>query len=326
MKPELSIIVPVYNSEKYLERCIQSIIDQTYLDFELLLVDDGSSDASVDICRHFEEIDSRVKVITQKNSGVSSARNTGLDNAKGTYIGFIDSDDYIEKDFYEILYTNLINEKADMSIIGAYDVYANKKPKKKEQKYMVLDQEKATALILEGNLVSVHPWSKLCKREIFEGLRYPVGKIHEDSYIIIELLLRCQKIVVDTTQKYHYYHRVGSITSTTFAEKDLSFIDAWEKNYILIIENLPKLRNLAIQRVCWANFLMLDKIMVSDNEKSFKQTQDIINYLKSNKQFILQAKSFTRNRKISLIALLISPAIYKKFAKVQENRITSKNS
>lgn len=326
MKPELSIIVPIYNAEKYLERCIQSIIDQTYSNFELLLVDDGSSDTSIEICRQFEKADSRVKVITQKNAGVSAARNTGLDNAKGVYIGFIDSDDYIEKDFYEILYTHLVNEQADMSVIGAYDIYANKKPKKKEQKYLVLDQERATELILEGNLVSVHPWSKLCKRELFDGLRYPVGKIHEDSYVIIELLLRCQKIVVDTIQKYHYYHRVGSITSTTFAEKDLSFIDAWEKNYVLIVENLPNLKNLAVQRVCWANFLMLDKIMVSDNEKNFSQTQEIINYLKKHSRFILQAKSFTRNRKISLIALLISPSLYKKFAKAQENRVTSKNS
>ena len=130
----ISIIVPIYNVEKYLKKCIDSIINQTYKNLEIILVDDGSPDNCGKICDEYAKKDNRIKVIHKENGGVSSARNVGVENATGEYIGFVDSDDYIEKDMYEVLINNLKKENADISIISNYEVYKNKiiENKKKE--------------------------------------------------------------------------------------------------------------------------------------------------------------------------------------------------
>ena len=120
--PKISIIVPVYNVEKYLEKCVRSILAQTFTDFELILVDDGSPDSSGAMCDQFAEQDQRVKVIHKENGGLSDARNAGIEIATGEYLGFVDSDDYIADDMYELLYTNIVKD-ADLSICGIYDVY-----------------------------------------------------------------------------------------------------------------------------------------------------------------------------------------------------------
>lgn len=124
--PKISIIVPVYNVEKYLEKCVRSILAQTFTDFELILVDDGSPDSSGAMCDQFAEQDQRVKVIHKENGGLSDARNAGIEIATGEYLGFVDSDDYIADDMYELLYTNIVKEDADLSICGIYDVYEGK--------------------------------------------------------------------------------------------------------------------------------------------------------------------------------------------------------
>lgn len=138
--PKISIIVPVYNVEKYLEKCVRSILAQTFTDFELILVDDGSPDSSGAMCDQFAEQDQRVKVIHKENGGLSDARNAGIEIATGEYLGFVDSDDYIADDMYELLYTNIVKEDADLSICGIYDVYEGKEPVEKQQQYIVLDK------------------------------------------------------------------------------------------------------------------------------------------------------------------------------------------
>lgn len=158
--PKISIIVPVYNVEKYLEKCVRSILAQTFTDFELILVDDGSPDSSGAMCDQFAKQDERVKVIHKENGGLSDARNAGIEIATGEYLGFIDSDDYIADDMYELLYTNIVKEDADLSICGIYDVYEGKEPVEKQQQYIVLDKVAAMKMILEAKVVSVHAVNK----------------------------------------------------------------------------------------------------------------------------------------------------------------------
>ncbi|HDT8053597.1 TPA: glycosyltransferase, partial [Enterococcus faecalis] len=150
--PKISIIVPVYNVEKYLEKCVRSILAQTFTDFELILVDDGSPDSSGAMCDQFAEQDQRVKVIHKENGGLSDARNAGIEIATGEYLGFVDSDDYIADDMYELLYTNIVKEDADLSICGIYDVYEGKEPVEKQQQYIVLDKVAAMKMILEAKV------------------------------------------------------------------------------------------------------------------------------------------------------------------------------
>lgn len=322
---EISIIVPVYNVEKYLEKCVDSILNQTFKDFELILVDDGSPDNSGLICDQYAEKDSRVKVIHKENGGLSSARNAGIDIARGKYLGFIDSDDYIAEDMYELLYNNIIREKADLSICGIYHVYEGKKLEKKSEKYMVLNRDEAMVLIFHGNQISDHAVNKLYSKTIFADLRYPIGRYHEDSFTIVGILDQCEKVVVDTRQKYYYYHRDDSITSQTFSKKHLEYITAWKQNEQVVFGRSKEIDEAAHQRVCFANFLVLDKIVNSNMEKVVPETKDIVKFLKSNYAFIMKNSIFTKNRKIALNMLMVNITLYKVLSKIQTSIINKKN-
>ena len=239
---EISIIVPVYKVEKYLKKCVDSILAQTFSDFELILVDDGSPDNSGRICDDYAKKDARVRVVHKQNGGLSSARNAGIEVAKGKYLGFVDSDDYIAEDMYELLYKAIIKEEADLSICGIYDVYEGKDPIIKPTIKKTVTAEEALLLILQGNIISVHAVNKLYKRELFSTIRYPEGKYHEDSFIIVDLLNQCHKVAIDSEQKYYYYHRLGSINTESFSEKQFEFIEAWENNEIKLKDRSQEIK------------------------------------------------------------------------------------
>ncbi|WP_430854679.1 glycosyltransferase family 2 protein [Enterococcus faecalis] len=317
--PKISIIVPVYNVEKYLEKCVRSILAQTFTDFELILVDDGSPDSSGAMCDQFAKQDERVKVIHKENGGLSDARNAGIEIATGEYLGFIDSDDYIADDMYELLYTNIVKEDADLSICGIYDVYEGKEPVEKQQQYIVLDKVAAMKMILEAKVVSVHAMNKLYKKEIFEDIRYPVGMITEDGAVILSILEHTEKIVIDTQQKYYYFHRANSISTNLFSKKDLDTINVWKENEKYILDRYPELSNVVHTRVCWANFIVLDKMVTSQLTEEEKIIQkEVISFLRKNFLFIMKNKYFTKARKIAMCALQFSKCAYSCFPKLQE--------
>ncbi|NTJ52570.1 glycosyltransferase [Enterococcus faecium] len=307
---EISIIVPVYKVEPYLRKCVDSILAQTFTDFEVILVDDGSPDNSGKICDEYASKDSRVRVIHKKNGGLSSARNAGIDVARGKYLGFVDSDDYIEKDMYELLYDNIVKEQADLSICGIYDVYEGKKPVNKPTIKKTVTATEGLLLILHGNIISVHAVNKLYKRELFSTLRYPEGKYHEDSFVIVDLLDRCKKIAIDSKQKYYYYHRLDSINTETFSAKQFEFIEAWVINENKLRGRGKKIEEAAHQRVCFANFLVLDKI-VTAKATNLPETKKIVHYLRNNFLFIMRNRIFTKSRKLSMLLLLFSIHLYK---------------
>ncbi|MDT2638331.1 glycosyltransferase family 2 protein [Enterococcus dongliensis] len=314
---EISIIVPVYNVEKYLKKCVDSILNQTFKDFELILVDDGSPDSSGAICDQYAEKDSRVKVIHKKNGGLSDARNAGIEVAKGKYLGFIDSDDYIAEDMYELLHNNIVRENADLSICGIYDVYQERQAIKKERIKRTVTSLEAMVLIFEGNNISVHAVNKLYKRKVFSGIRYPMGKYHEDSFIIVEILDKCKTVVIDSIQKYYYVHRAESINTEKFSNRQFDFIEAWELNENKVLGRSRKLDIAAHQRVCFANFLVLDKIIKNNVSDEVTETKKIISYLRRNYFFILKNHVFTTKRKISMTLLMFSLHLYKILSRIQ---------
>ena len=197
--PKISIIVPVYNVEKYLEKCIDSILNQSFRDFELILVDDGSTDNSGYVCDRYKDQDNRIIVIHKENGGVSSARNRGLDIARGDFIGFMDSDDFIHKDMYKILYDNLIKNEADLAICKAQNVYQDETIKLnnivEDFPVKVLTSKDALKKLYNIRTTFVYAWNKLYKRELFEELRYPENKIYEDEWLSPKLLYKSSKIV-----------------------------------------------------------------------------------------------------------------------------------
>lgn len=234
MYPLISIIVPIYKVDKYLEKCIETIINQTYKNLEIILVDDGSPDNCPQICDEYAKKDKRIVVIHQKNGGLSSARNAGLDIAKGEFIGFVDSDDYIENDMYETLFTAIKENNAQISICRFHIVNENGeflhdtiKTDIKEE-ITILDKYEAMKEMLIDKNIRGYVWTKLFKKECFETLRFPEGKNYEDIAISIKCFENTDKIVYINKKKYYYLQRETSIDHN-LSEKNLS--DAIEMSY-----------------------------------------------------------------------------------------------
>jgi glycosyltransferase involved in cell wall biosynthesis len=233
MKNKISIIVPVYNVEAYLDECINSLVNQTYTNLEIILVDDGSPDRCPQMCDFWAHKDSRVKVIHQKNGGLSSARNAGLEIAEGDYIGFVDSDDYIAPDMYQVMVRALEGSTKKIACCSPYIVteqgeliWEGKYPSRKE---MDVEQALDEVFLMRAE-VSV--WSKLYNRAIFEDIRFPVGETNEDFPLLIPTIAKANGMVHVQRCLYYYRQRVGSITKQPLPS---------EKNFHLVYKNLRKI-------------------------------------------------------------------------------------
>ena len=232
MEDLISVIVPIYNVEKYLNNCIDSIISQSYKNLEIILVDDGSNDSSSGICDEYASLDSRVIVIHKNNEGLSSARNLGLDIAKGNLICFIDGDDYIEPTMIEKLFDNMINCNSDMSICDFYyDKYGIKKKTdvQRDSKELVFERkDKFSCLHNDLGNLTVRAWGKLYKKELFDNVRYPDGKIFEDSNIICDLLDKAKAISYLLEPLCNYVYREDSIVNS-FSVNHFDKIDSFNR-------------------------------------------------------------------------------------------------
>lgn len=211
----ISVIVPVYNMEQYLDRCVQSILHQTYSNLEIILVDDGSVDKSPAMCDDYAQKDGRVKVVHKKNGGLSDARNAGLRIATGSYIGYVDSDDWIEPDMYESMYLACERENADLVVCRYKEVYKNKTIDKSSEDCVVLSQEDILNIYLCGHdqyQIYNSVWSKLFKRQLVEDMDFPVGHNSEDIMYTTKAFCRLTKAVYIDRALYNYVlDRDGSI-------------------------------------------------------------------------------------------------------------------
>lgn len=320
----ISIIVPVYNVEKYLEKCVNSIINQTYSNLEIILVNDGSTDNSGKLCDNLATKDPRIVVYHKENGGVSSARNLGLDKAKGEFIGFIDSDDYIDPDMYEFLYKELKKNNVDISMCGLYHVYADKKDSQVDSaEYYVMDSEQAIKMVLDSKITSVTPVNKLYSKWLFEQIRYDISiKSAEDALIMIKLLDKCNLISVTTERKYYYFHRGNSLTTSPFSKTTLDVINVYQQNLELVKEKYPNIIDSAKRRVFWSYFYVLDSLCISSVRKDYDVLfSKLLSELKSNIMFILTSPNFTFKRKILFLSLLVSENLYKNIILKLKNRV-----
>ena len=313
MGEKISVIVPVYNVEQYLERCVDSIINQTYTNLEIILVNDGSTDNSGKLCDELAKKDERIRVIHKENGGLSDARNRGIDESESDLVGFIDSDDYIDSDMYEVLLKNLNDTDADLSMCALYDVYNNTPEAQVTNKEIwKLSSEQAIKMVMEAKILSVTAVNKLYRKSLFTDLKFEVGKIAEDAFIMIKLLDKCEKIVATNEKKYYYVHRENSITTQKFSTKFLNVIEAYEQNSNIILEKYPKLKDVAQTRMNWAYFYVLDRLLLDDNYNDKELENKLISYLKNHRKDILNDPLFTKGRKIGFIALLLSRNLYRK--------------
>lgn len=245
MNPKLiSIIVPVYNVEKYLENCIDSILKQTYTNFEVILIDDGSTDTSGEICDKYVEKDKRIQVIHSKNGGISKVRNKGIELAKGDYISFIDSDDIVSPKFLEILFTTINESQADISICGFESFYYNEPNLMQEQnieKSYTYTKNTAMKALLEDEIITNHLWNKLYKRELWTGITFPDGKKFEDVSVMYKIFEKCQKIEYNPITLYYYRRRSDSILGNVNEEMLKDYIDVIQDRNIYLKEHYKTL-------------------------------------------------------------------------------------
>lgn len=235
---EISVIVPVYNVEAYLSRCINSILAQTYGDFELILVDDGSTDNSGKICDDFALSDPKIQVIHKENGGQSSARNVGLDVCTGKYIAFVDSDDFIAPNMLENLRMLVEKENADIAECSMTRVFDSAPPQNltETDDYMVTAGPETIPMLYKDCLPgSPAPCNKLYRRNLFYNLRFEEGRIYEDTLIVPFIYYRAKKVVRTPNCYYFYYQRQGSTTRSPYSIKklDLLFVEAKLLNFYI---------------------------------------------------------------------------------------------
>ena len=242
--PLISIIVPIYKVELYMDECIESIVNQTYKKIEIILVDDGSPDNCPKKCDEWAKRDSRIRVIHKKNGGLSDARNIGIKNANGNYITFVDGDDIINRKMIEILYNNMIDEDADVSVCQFYN-FIHKKDQinakeeiRNNEVCVFFGNEKFNNLYNEKFINTTAAWAKIYKKKIFDNIKFPNGKLHEDVWIAHYILDAAQKIIYTSAKLYYYRHREFSITAT-FSEKRLDELNAYKDRMLFFHNNYP---------------------------------------------------------------------------------------
>lgn len=243
--PLISVIVPVYNVESYLPRCVDSLLTQTYENLEIILVDDGSQDASGSICDRYAGKDARIRVIHKENGGLSSARNAGLDAASGEYIGFVDSDDWMEPDAYAVMLGLMEKYDAQLVCAGRYDVNAATGQSTvglcPVQEECISGEALAGRIFLFDNCDS-SACDKLYRRELLDGLRYPEGRVCEDMPVTYRVALRAERVVMCDKPVYNYFHRAGSITqSIEITEKTFHYSQNTQEIYPYIQKNYPNI-------------------------------------------------------------------------------------
>jgi glycosyltransferase involved in cell wall biosynthesis len=247
---KISVIIPVYNVKEYLARCIDSVISQTFYNTEIILVDDGSTDGSGEICDTYQKEDKRIKVIHKKNGGLSDARNTGLDNATGQFVTLLDSDDWIELNMLETLYNALMEYDAEISECAVNEVFLDKiEPGTQNlEKAVAGDNLFVLEELAKWKTFKTMACAKLYKMSLFDGTYYPCGRMHEDEFVTYKLFYKSKKSVYVDKALYNYDRtRENSITGK-FKEKNLDVCDAYKERLNFYMENhldklIPEMEN-----------------------------------------------------------------------------------
>lgn len=340
--PVISVIVPVYNVAKILERCVASIRKQIYPNLEIILVDDGSTDMSGTFCDVFAKQDRRIKVIHQTNQGLSAARNAGLKIATGKWVTFVDSDDTIHPEMIDLLHRLCYQNKTKMSICGFYEVKTDGEgsldsattPREK-----VLDTMSCLKAMLCEEGFSMSAWGKLYARELFDLVEYPVHRLYEDVGTTYKLVLQCDQIAISSAKLYNYYQTPGSITQQSFSLRKMDLIDLTDQmcNDILdwgktrsqadreLLDNLTKKRRMHARFSILRQIVMLDQTKSSAahqgtkaptapnlDSKSLKRTENsVVKYLRKHKRDILSNPLATRRDKLAMRSLLLGKPIFR---------------
>ena len=311
MRELVSVIVPVYNVEKYLKRCLESIINQTYRELEIILVDDGSKDESGKICEQYGKIDKRIKIIHKENGGLSSARNVGLADAKGKYISFVDSDDWIAKDMYEYMVGLIEKNEAEAVQCNFIQTNGSKVIINEPEDIHIYTNKDICQFYMEFSTKtgSYSVWKFLYKKEVLKDIKFREGKINEDIDYNYKVLARCKKIIVSNQVKYFYYQEGISLSTGGLKKRDFDLYDAAEALYQLAgNEKYGTISKLAAVKKARTPLSLLCKIAyygIDDDINKKELVKKLRLELKQNIVILMQSP-IPMSRKILAISFLIN--------------------
>jgi glycosyltransferase involved in cell wall biosynthesis len=312
--PLVSIIVPIYKVEPYLRRCLDSIVNQTYTNLEIILVDDGSPDGCPQICDEYAAKDERIVVIHKKNGGLSDARNAGLDICKGEYISFVDSDDWVEEQYVEILFDLLTKENADIAICS-YNSFTNEIELPQfflngDIKYVCWDShETLTRLCAEDTPGLMAIWGKLFKRKLFDNIRFPKGKLYEDAYVNYKLYSLADKIFYINLILCHYRVRKDSIMGKTTGS--VFDIEPLIERYTFLKEHNEEAANFCVEKLCWT-ILFITSLNSNYffNNSLFKNRKEAVIYFKQIAPVYISNRNYSFCKRMLLLFFYLFPKTY----------------
>lgn len=318
---KISIVVPVYNAEKTLQRCVDSILNQTFQDFDLILINDGSLDNSGIICDEYKQLDERIRVIHQENGGQSLARNNGISIATSKYISFVDSDDFIDINMYEVLYNLIINEDADISSCLHQDRKEGERIKTgqlvtlEDFNWEVYEDEGVIEEFLKTDNFGRAPWSNLYKWDLFQNISFQVGKIHEDNFVSYQLFSKAKKAVHINYVGYFYMSNPHSTTKSQFTLKQFDLITEERRILADVQEKYPSLtifeeKNLA-RRYRWIFSKIIRDMSNRNTREGNKESYANIakTYFKEDLNHFNHNKVIGRKLKTFLYLFYISPTL-----------------
>ena len=306
MKKLLSVVVPVYNVGKYLDRCIKSIINQTYKNLEIILVDDGSVDASGKICDKYAFKDKRINVIHKENEGLSEARNTGIKLSKGDYITFVDSDDYIDERMYEILIHDLEYYDVDIATCDYLRVEDYSKKTEISNEVNIYGKKEALIKLLRNEEYKDYAWNKIYKKKLFDGVLYPKGRVQEDVATTYKLILNANSVSYNKSKLYFYLKRKGSILDTWNSKNELDLYTNALERYQFIEKTMGNLLD-NNKYFLIVTCDLFDKCYHFLDEDKLSKIKSIMKKIIREKDII---KTVSISKKIQASALLINIKLY----------------
>jgi len=320
MQPLISVIIPVYNVEKYIKKAIIGLQEQSFHSFEVLIIDDGSKDKSISIAQSLVENDEKFLFFTKTNGGLSDARNYGIRKAKGQYLAFLDSDDYFEVDFLEKMYVGIVKDDADMAICDFRLVSEEGKMilVKKRNIFHPISAEEAVKNNLKAEGINAGVCNKLYKKTLFDHIQFPVGMYYEDYSTTVKLLLSSQKITFVNEVLFNYVHREGSITNSLSKKNIDDRFSVYHdmKNYVWHTHNIEKFQREII--ISYLQYVILSGAMQIAKNSTIYKTDMAYLLKKADKSIftirnILLFYTFNKRQMFALLVLKSNIHIFKWF-------------
>ena len=311
MNKLVSIIVTIYNVEQFLDRCIDSVVKQTYKNLEIILVNDGSTDSSLEICKRWKNKDKRIILVNKKNGGLSDARNSGIDKSNGEFLYFLDSDDFIENNTIELMMKKMAEHNSEIVISNRYHYYDNGKKIikfKMEKNDLILDTETSLFELNNFKYYDMSACSKLFKKDLFEQIRFPIKKLCEDFYVMYKILEKSKTIIYISTPLYYYYQREGSISKNK--NMNIDFVIAAKEQMEYLEEKYPKLKNCVRSTYASANMTVYNQVLRAggkvDRDKRKQLQREVKKYIK----YVLKNENLILIKKIQSVLFIFNIHIY----------------